>query len=116
MPRMKATQESVGIGNRIRKEREALSLTREKMAAMLDITPGYLADLERGEARLSVSGLVNLCHLFHCSADFILFGRTDAFTMSARIDALPLELRVQIEELIAKQLTIIEAAAALKQE
>ena len=73
MPRIKATSESIGIGNRIRKERERLSLTREKLAEMLNITPGYIADLERGEARLSVSGLINLCNLFHCSSDFILF-------------------------------------------
>lgn len=112
MPRIKATPESIGIGNRIRKERESISLTREKMAEMLDITPGYIADLERGEARLSVSGLINLCNLFHCSADFLLFGRTDSFTMSARIDSLPVELREQVEELIAKQLTIIEIISA----
>ncbi|MDD6236472.1 MAG: helix-turn-helix transcriptional regulator [Clostridiales bacterium] len=109
MPRIKATPESISIGNRIRKERESLSLTREKMAELLNITPGYIADLERGEARLSVSGLINLCHLFHCSTDFILFGRTDSFTISARIDALPLEIREQIDELVAKQVMIIES-------
>lgn len=112
MPRIKSTPESIGIGNRIRKERESLSMTREKMAEILNITPGYIADLERGEARLSVSGLVNLCDLFHCSSDYILFGRTDSFTMSARIDRLPKELRRQIDELIEKQLMIIEAACS----
>ena len=116
MPRIKATSESIGIGNRIRKERERLSLTREKLAEMLNITPGYIADLERGEARLSVSGLINLCNLFHCSSDFILFGRTDSFAMSARMDALPIELREQLDELIAKQLSIIESILLPKDE
>ena len=114
LPRMKATSESIGIGNRIRKEREMLSLTREQMAEKLNITPGYIADLERGEARLSISGLINLCHLFHCSSDYVLFGRTDSFTISARMDALPIELREQMEELIAKQLNIIESVCSAK--
>ena len=114
LPRMKATSESIGIGNRIRKEREMLSLTREHMAEKLNITPGYIADLERGEARLSISGLINLCHLFHCSSDYVLFGRTDSFTISARMDALPIELREQMEELIAKQLNIIESVCSAK--
>ena len=64
MPRIKATPESIGIGSRIRKERELRSLTREKLAELLDLTPGYIADLERGEARLSVAGLVKLCETF----------------------------------------------------
>ena len=110
MPRIKATPESVGIGGRIREERERLGLTREAMAEVLDITPGYLADLERGEARLSVQGLINLCQLFRCSADFLLFGRTDSLSIAARIDALPPILRRHIEELIAKQLDIIQCA------
>lgn len=113
MPRIKATPESVGIGARIRDERERLGLTREKMAEVLDITPGYIADLERGEARLSVQGLINLCQLFHCSSDYLLFGRTDSLSMAARIDALPPVLRHHIEELIARQLTIIQCAEGL---
>lgn len=110
MPRIKATPESVGLGLRIRRERERLGLTREAMAEQLEITPGYLADLERGEARLSVQGLINLCQLFRCSSDFLLFGRTDSLSMAARVDALPPELRSHIEELIARQLTIIQCA------
>lgn len=74
------------------------------------------AGLERGEARLSVQGLINLCGLFHCSADFLLFGRTDSMSMAARIDALPQPLQCHIEELIAKQLTIIQCAEALGRE
>lgn len=116
MPRIKATPESVGIGARIRGERERLALTREKMAEVLDITPGYIADLERGEARLSVQGLINLCRLFRCSSDYLLFGRTDSLSMAARIDALPPELRHHIEELLASQLTIIQCAERLSQD
>lgn len=116
MPRIKATPESAAMGIRIRGERERLALTREKMAEVLDITPGYIADLERGEARLSVQGLINLCGVFHCSADYLLFGRTDSLSMAARIDALPPALRIHIEELIAKQLAIIQCAEALGRE
>ena len=75
-----------------------------------------IADLERGEARLSVQGLINLCGVFHCSADYLLFGRTDSLSMAARIDALPPALRMHIEELIAKQLAIIQCAEALGRE
>ena len=108
VPRIKAAPESIGIGSRIRKERELRSLTREKLAELLDLTPGYIADLERGEARLSVAGLVKLCETFSCSSDYILFGRTDSLTMAARIDSLPQELRGYIEDMIAIQLNIID--------
>lgn len=43
-----------------------------------------------------------------------MFGRMDSFSISARIDALPVELREQLDELIAKQVLIIESIYSVK--
>ncbi|HCJ56810.1 MAG TPA: XRE family transcriptional regulator, partial [Clostridiaceae bacterium] len=46
-----------GIGERIRKEREKLALTREKLAEIIDLSPLYIGQLERGERQMSLNTL-----------------------------------------------------------
>ena len=47
-------QDNIEMGERIRKIREDLKMTREQFSEMIDISNVFLGQLERGERSLSV--------------------------------------------------------------
>lgn len=106
MPRKKATQEGIGIGKRIRILREKERMTREQLAEIIDVTVGYMADVERGDAGISCKTLMLLCDLLHTSSDYILFGKQPCPSISERTTMLPPDLREMIDDLIIAQIRL----------
>ena len=68
------------MGNRIRKRREELHLTREQLAEMLDVIPKFCCDIETGAKGMSLKTLMNISKLLYMSTDYILFGDEKAPT------------------------------------
>ena len=62
------------IGGNIRKARQRSNLTQEQLAELVDITPQYLSDLERGVVGTSTSTLIKLSNKLNVTTDFLLFG------------------------------------------
>ena len=62
------------IGMRIRKQREFLGLTRERLAELLEVTPKFCSDIELGHKGMSVATLCRLAEVLRLSTDYILFG------------------------------------------
>lgn len=108
MPRAKATQEAREIGRRIRSLREQSRLTREELAEKIDVTVGYMADVERGDAGISTKTLILLCNILHSSADFILFGGRERPLLNDRVANLPPELVALIDDLVLSQIKIYD--------
>lgn len=67
----------VAIGGRIRRQREYLGLTREQLAAKLDITPKFCSDIELGVKGMSVPTLCRIATTLSLSTDYILFGKQE---------------------------------------
>lgn len=67
-------QDNIKIGERIRKIREDLKMSREKFSEMIDISDVFLGQLERGERSLSTKTLIKIVSFTGFSSDFILFG------------------------------------------
>ena len=65
----------VAIGARIRKQRELLGITREKLAEKIDVTPKFCADIELGVKGISVPTLCKLSEALFLKTDYILFGQ-----------------------------------------
>lgn len=63
----------VEIGNRIRLEREKFDMTREKLAELLNLSPYFLGQIERGERKMSISTLINISECLHISIDYLFF-------------------------------------------
>ena len=63
----------VKIGNRIRIEREKFDMTREKLSEILNISPYFLGQIERGERKMSINTLINLSECLHISIDYLFF-------------------------------------------
>ena len=104
MPRILPTDQTIQIGNRIQAERIRLGWTREQLAEAVDLTPGYIADLERGRTGLSVPRLIDFCSIFSCSADYILFGRHMADT---RLASLPQPYQDRMDDILARQISLL---------
>ena len=65
---------NIEIGQRIRKERENLNLTREDFAGIISLSDYYIGQLERGERQMSLPALVNIANCLHVSLDYLIFG------------------------------------------
>ena len=61
-------------GERIRKIREDLQMTRERFSEMIDVSDVFLGQIERGERSLSLKTLSKIVSYTGSSSDFILFG------------------------------------------
>ena len=62
------------IGERIRRVRENMFMSREKFSEMIDISDVFLGQIERGERSLSLKTLSNITSYTGVSADYFLNG------------------------------------------
>jgi len=62
------------IGQRLRKRRQELGLTREKMSELADIGTGYYGQLDVGTYQMSIDTLIKLSRSMHLPMEYILFG------------------------------------------
>lgn len=79
-------EDSIIIGERIRKIREDLKMNRERFSEMIDISDVFLWQIERGERSLSTKTLVKIVKFTGVSADFILFGNEESNNTLAKIN------------------------------
>lgn len=63
-----------GFGERTRKCRESVGLTRERFSEMIDRTENYLLSLEKGDKSCSIHTLHQICTSLKESPDYILYG------------------------------------------
>jgi len=62
------------VGDRIRTEREKLQISREKFAEILNLSPFFVGQIERGERKMSISTLISVSDCLHVSTDYLIFG------------------------------------------
>jgi len=71
---MKVKKElNVQIGDRIRCAREKSGMTQEQFAELINKTPQFISDLERGVTGISIETLRTICEKLCISSDSILF-------------------------------------------
>jgi transcriptional regulator with XRE-family HTH domain len=63
----------VEIGNKIRIERENFDMSREKFAEILNLSPYFLGQIERGERKMSINTLIKISECLHISIDSLFF-------------------------------------------
>ena len=71
---MKVKKElNVQIGDRIRCAREKSGMTQEQFAELINKTPQFISDLERGVTGISIETLRTICEKLYITSDSILF-------------------------------------------
>ena len=74
------------IGGRIKSERKYQGLSQEKLAEMVNVTPHYIYEIERGLKAMSMETLANISNALNVSTDYILFGYSKKKPVSIDID------------------------------
>ena len=92
-------EERAAAGQRLRRQRGLLGLTREQFAELADISTGYYSQLEVGTSQMSIDTLMKLSKASRLSMEYILWGRDDQPQDLSSIQALlerctPRELRL----------------------
>lgn len=72
----------VEIGTRIKAYRKNIGISQEKLAEMIDVSPHYIYEIERGSKSMSLETLMNLSVALQLSTDYILFGNQTADIVS----------------------------------
>lgn len=67
--------DSTKIGERIRAQREELGLSRENFATIVNLSPYYIGQIERGDRNMSIYTLYNISEALNISIDYILKGK-----------------------------------------
>lgn len=65
------------MGERIRRQRELLGLTREQLAEKLDVSAKFCSDIELGIKGMSMTTLARMSDILCMNVDFMLFGEQE---------------------------------------
>lgn len=65
------------MGERIRRQRELLGLTREQLAEKLDVSAKFCSDIELGVKVMSMNTLARMSDVLCMNVDFMLFGEQE---------------------------------------
>jgi Helix-turn-helix. len=71
---MREEIDSINIGNRIRLTREKQNMTRDSLSELIDITPYFLGQIERGERNMSIKTLIKISGSLNISIDYLIYG------------------------------------------
>lgn len=87
------------IGSRIKSERKRCSLSQEKLAEMVNVTPHYIYEIERGLKAMSLETLINISAALEISTDHILFGerKNEALSLYEQLNTMGDERRLKAE-------------------
>ena len=93
----------IGIGKRVKTARTEHKLTREKLAEIVNVTPHYIYEIERGMKAMSLETLANISSALELSSDYILFGKyhNPDDSVFAMLEELSEEKRLRAERAFA---------------
>ncbi len=97
------------LGCYLRLLREENKLSQESLSEIMDCTPQYVSDMERGKYTFSIKKLMLLCDHFNIPSDRLIFGNAERYSEYDKRNRI-LHL---IEDMSLEQLDIIEAQIRL---
>lgn len=62
------------IGTRIKAKRKAIKLTQEEIAEKLDVTVGYISQVERGVTKINLDLLCRIGNILDCDIAYFVSG------------------------------------------
>lgn len=62
------------IGKRIQKERKKAKITQEELAERIDVSVGYVSQIERGFTKVNLNMLSQICTELNCDIAYIITG------------------------------------------
>lgn len=62
------------IGSRIKAERKSIGKTQEWLAEQIDVSVGYISQIERGITKISLETLAEICTVLNSDMAFLVAG------------------------------------------
>ncbi len=62
------------IGKRIKKARKRTNITQENLAELMDVSSGYISQIERGVTKANLTTIDNICNHIGCDLSYIITG------------------------------------------
>lgn len=69
--------ENCKIGHRIKLLRKSKGITQEQLSEIIDVSPHYIYEIERGLKQMSLETFISITHALNTSADYLLFGTSN---------------------------------------
>lgn len=82
----------VEIGKRVREQRLKNKFTQEKLSELIDVSPSYISEIERGNSISSLQTIAKLSFVLKTSLDYLVFGITitnSSYTFSEILKNIP---------------------------
>lgn len=89
------------IGQRIKTVRKSQKLTQEKLAELVNVSPHYIYEIEKGLKQMSLETFISITTALDISSDYILFGSVN--NADTHIHHKPDHLDIMIRSLNQKQ-------------
>ena len=88
-----STQDNYIYGKRIKELRIQMGLTQNEVAAALEVSPGYISNVENGRASMSLRMLIYYSKLTNMSLDSLIGRIEPEYTETALDNELTVEIR-----------------------
>ena len=62
------------MGKRIKEGRNRLGMTQERLSELIDVSPSYISEIERGSSICSLAVLVNIAEILELNIDYLVNG------------------------------------------
>lgn len=96
----------MSLGQRVRRQRQALELTQQQLAVSLGLTSQHLSAVEQDKRALSLSTLAKLAEELGVSTDYLLTGKEGIITDTIPAIKADKQLRIEIKKAL---ITLVQA-------
>lgn len=98
------------LGQRIQRKRKSLRRTQEQMAEMLDVTVGYISQIERGITKISLDTLSEITAYLGCEFSELLDGSTvqSQLYLNDEIKAVETKLSAKNKKILSEIAAVLE--------
>lgn len=100
----------IEIGGRIKAYRKSMGISQEKLAEMINVSPHYIYEIERGTKTMSLETFATLSEALNLSTDYILFGNQidNTVSLSEQLNRMDEEQRTRAESAFTALLPYIK--------
>ncbi|MGN0485255.1 MAG: helix-turn-helix domain-containing protein [Lachnospiraceae bacterium] len=106
----------IAIGKRIAQIRRSHKITQEALADMLEVSPKHISHVENATSSFSLRNLLEFCNIFHCSLDYIMFGKEQNEALSKLPEGIVRILNAGSEEDVEQLNRYLDIYLELKEE
>ncbi len=75
-----SADEKKRLGSYLRQLREEKHLSQEEFSELMNCTPQYISDVERGKYAFSLKKIITLCDHFGISSDRLIYGNQERYS------------------------------------